>query len=99
MIFIRLENLTAFPMHAPKWAVASTSGAGAARHGGRANLPGIAAVYLALDVETAVKEYEQVSSLLPPGTLANYEVTVDPVVNFRAAFEGANWDPIWEDFY
>jgi RES domain-containing protein len=31
-----LEQLTAYRMHAPRWAVSPTSGAGAARHGGRA---------------------------------------------------------------
>jgi RES domain-containing protein len=99
MILTRLQTVTAYRMHVPKWAVAPTSGAGAARHGGRANRPGVAALYLALDVETAVKEYQQVSSLLPPGTLVSYEVTVDSVVDFRSGFDGTRWGPIWEDFY
>jgi RES domain-containing protein len=66
MILTQLENLTAYRMHAPIWAVAPTSGAGAAKHGGRVNRPGVAALYLALDIETAVKEFQQVSTLLPP---------------------------------
>jgi RES domain-containing protein len=99
MILTRVEALTAYRMHVPKWAVAPTSGAGAARHGGRANRPGIAALYLALEAETAIEEYQQVSSLLPPGTLVSYVVTVDRVVDFRAGLERAHWDPIWEDFY
>ena len=99
MILARLEKLTAYRMHVPKWAVTPASGAGAARHGGRANRPGVAAVYLALEVETAVKEYQQVSSLLPPGTLVSYEVTVGPIADFRAGFDSSKWDPIWEDFY
>lgn len=61
----RLDNSTAYRMLVPKWAVAPTSGAGAAKHGGRANRSGVAALYLALDIETAVKEYQQVSTLLP----------------------------------
>ncbi len=99
MILTRLVNLTAYRMHLPKWAVAPTSGAGAARHGGRANRPGVPALYLALDVETAIKEYQQVSTLLPPGTLVSYQVTVDKVVDFRAGYAAAQWDPLWEDFH
>jgi RES domain-containing protein len=71
MILTQLENLSAYRMHLPRWAVAPTSGAGAAKHGGRVNRPGVAALYLALDIETAVKEYQQVSTLLPPGTLVS----------------------------
>ncbi|WP_371860360.1 hypothetical protein [Sulfuriferula plumbiphila] len=37
-------------MHAPKWAVAPTSGAGAAKHGGRVNRPGVGTL-LALEAE------------------------------------------------
>jgi len=98
MILTRLDNLTAYRMHLPKWAVAPTSGAGAARHGGRANRPDVGALYLSLDVETAVKEYQQVSTLLPPGTLLSYRVTVERVADFRAGFAAAHWDPLWEDF-
>lgn len=99
MILTRLVNLTAYRMHHPRWAVTPTSGAGAARHGGRANRPGVAALYLALDVETAVKEYQQVSTLLPPGTLVSYQVTLEPVVDFRAGFNASHWEPLWEDFH
>jgi RES domain-containing protein len=59
MILKALRGLTAYRMHVPKWAVAPTSGAGAAKHGGRANCVGMSAIYLALDVETAVREYQQ----------------------------------------
>lgn len=59
MILTQLENLSAYRMHLPRWAVAPTSGAGAAKHGGRVNWPGVAALYLALDIDTAVKEYQQ----------------------------------------
>lgn len=73
MILTRLETVTVYRMHTPKWAFAPTSGAGAAQHGGRANRPGVAALYLALDIETAVSEYRQLSTLLPPGTLVSYQ--------------------------
>lgn len=99
MILTRLEKLTAYRMHTPKWAVTPTSGAGAAKHGGRANRPGVAALYLALDTETAVKEYQQVSPLLPPGTLVSYQITVGMIADFQSGFDASNWDPIWEDFY
>jgi RES domain-containing protein len=94
-----LDNLSAYRMHVPKWATMPLSGEGAAQHGGRANRPGIAAIYLALDIETAVKEYQQVSSLLPPGTLVAYQITLESVVDFRSGFDASNWEPIWEDFH
>ena len=40
------------------------------------------ALYLALETETAVREYQQVSTLLPPGTLTSYQLTAAPVVDF-----------------
>jgi RES domain-containing protein len=70
MILKGISEVTAYRMHVPKWAVAPTSGAGAGRHGGRANRIGLNALYLALDVNTAVLEYQQVSPLMPPGTLS-----------------------------
>jgi RES domain-containing protein len=86
-------------MHVPKWAVAPTSGAGAAKHGGRVNRPGVEALYLAMDVDTAVREYQQVSTLLPPGTLTSYQLTVTSVVDFTQGYSASAWDGIWEDFY
>ena len=68
MIVTQLERITAYRVHTPKWASMPLSGAGAATHGGRVNRPGIEALYLALDVRTAIDEYKQVSTLLPPGT-------------------------------
>ncbi len=99
MILTRLDNLPAYRMHTPKWAVTPTSGAGAAQQGGRANRPGVAALYLALDIETAIKEYQQLSPLLPPGTLVSYQVTVGQVADFRSGFDASCWGPLWEDFY
>ena len=96
MILTELGPVSAYRMHVPKWAVAPTSGAGAARHGGRANQPGIEALYLALESETAVREYQQVSDLMPPGTLVCYTVHVTPVVDFRAGFAAGTWPALWE---
>ncbi|MBL0285182.1 MAG: RES family NAD+ phosphorylase [Zoogloea sp.] len=68
MILTRVGQLTVYRMHTPKWAVSPLSGAGAAQHGGRANRPGVPVLYMALEMDTAIREYQQVSSLLPPGT-------------------------------
>ncbi|MGF6851424.1 RES domain-containing protein [Paraburkholderia sp. CI3] len=99
MILKALAGVTAYRMHVPKWAVAPTSGAGAGRHGGRANRIGLNALYLALDVNTAVLEYQQVSPLMPPGTLISYQLSVDPVVDFTGGYQGGTWSAVWEDFY
>ncbi len=50
MILTELGPVTAYRMHTPRWATAPTSGAGAAAHGGRANRPGVSALYLALEL-------------------------------------------------
>lgn len=99
MKLIALTNATVYRIHVPRWAVAPTSGAGAGKHGGRANRPGVEALYLAMEMETAVREYQQVSTLLPPGTLTSYQLTVAPVVDFTAGYSASVWEPIWEDFY
>lgn len=99
MKLTQLAGATAYRMHVPRWAHAPTSGAGAAKHGGRANRPGVEALYLALDIDTAIREYQQVSSLLPPGTLTSYQLSVDAIADFTAGYDAALWPPIWEDFH
>ena len=99
MIFTSLDEVPAYRMHTPKWAAMPTSGAGAALHGGRANRPGVAALYLALDVGTAVKEYQQVSTLLPPGTLVGYRITLSSVLDFREGYRPETWPALWEEFF
>ena len=94
-----LTDVTAYRMHSPRWSFEPTSGAGAAKHGGRANRPGVDALYLALETHTAIDEYQQASALLPPGTLTAYKLTVDPVVDFTEGYSAPVWDPFWEDFY
>ena len=98
MIFTRLRGVTAYRMHQPVWAARPTSGAGAGRHGGRANRPGVDALYLALDEPTAIAEYRQLSSLLPPGTLVAYTLSVATVVDFTGGYT-ASWPPLWQEFY
>jgi RES domain-containing protein len=99
MIVTQLDRITAYRVHTPKWASVPLSGAGAAAHGGRVNRPGVEALYLALDVQTAIDEYKQVSTLLPPGTFVTYQVSATPIVDFRRGFNAREWDPLWEDFY
>ena len=99
MKLVTLTDVTAYRMHAPKWAVAPTSGAGAGKHGGRANRPGVDAIYLALETQTAINEYQQTSTLLPPGTLTSYKLSAAPVVDFTGGYSALVWEPIWEDFY
>ncbi len=98
MILTELDRVAAYRMHLPKWAATPISGEGAKKLGGRANRPGVAALYLSLNVETAVKEYRRTSTLFSPGTLVSYQATLRPVVDFRKGFD-SSWDPIWEDFY
>ena len=58
MIVVALDS-AAYRVHQPKWSISPTSGAGAGIHGGRANRPGINALYLSLKLETALAEYRQ----------------------------------------
>jgi RES domain-containing protein len=99
MILTELGPVTAYRMHVPRWATAPTSGTGAAAHGGRANRPGTPALYLALEPETAVREYQQLSPLLPPGTLVSYTVRLAPVADFRRGYDATLWHGLWEEFH
>jgi RES domain-containing protein len=85
-------------MLTPKWAHAPTSGIGAALHGGRANRRGIDAVYVSTEAQTAIAEYQQLSPLMPPGTLVSFEISVGPIVDFTAGYSFDGWDPLWNDF-
>lgn len=86
----------AYRVHVPRWAYAPTSGAGAAEHGGRLNRPGLPALYLALEVTTALEEYRQLSALMPPGLLVSYELQVGKVVDFSGGYS-SEWDPLWQE--
>jgi RES domain-containing protein len=65
---------------APRWAHAPLSGAGAARHGGRFNAPGMPALYLSEDLLTAIAEYEQELGIRP-GTFCAYQVDMIEIVD------------------
>ena len=49
--------------------------------------------------ETAVREYQQLSPLMPPGTLVSYTVHVAPVADFRAGYDAARWSELREEFH
>jgi RES domain-containing protein len=83
----------------PRWAHAPTSGAGAARNGGRLNRPGIEALYLSVDTATALAEYQRNDPLLPPGTLAAFLVTLGTVVDFRAGYASGTWEALWQEIH
>jgi RES domain-containing protein len=87
-----------FRMLVPKWAHRPLSGAGAATKGGRFNRPGLEALYLSLSPVTAMKEYQQLDPLMPPGLLTTYLVSRIKVVDFSGGFDPAAWEPIWADF-
>ena len=66
-------------MLAPRWAWDPLSGAGAARAGGRWNIPGQAALYLSDSHATAIAEYQQ--NLPRPGTLTAYDVSARAILD------------------
>lgn len=97
MIFTEIEVI-AYRVHDPKWAFAPVSGAGAAVSGGRVNRPGVNALYLSLDLETALAEYKQLDALMPPALIVSYQIRVNRIVDFRRGFS-KKWNPLWQDFY
>jgi RES domain-containing protein len=80
------------------WSFAPTSRAGAGTYGGRANRPGLDALYLSLELETALAEYQRLDALMPPGLMVSYKVSIDPIVDFRGGFS-SSWDELWQEFY
>lgn len=93
-----LALAVAYRVHDPKWAFAPASGAGAGRFGGRANRPGVNALYLSLELETALAEYRQLDALMAPGLMVSYRLSAAPLIDFRDGFD-RSWDPLWQDFY
>lgn len=71
---------TAYRAHDPRWSFVPLSGAGAAVRGGRFNPAGVEALYLSLDVVTAVKEANQgLVARIDPCVLCTYEVDCDDI--------------------
>ena len=83
----------------PSWAHRPESGAGAALGGGRFNRPKVEARYLAATPEAALAEYQGESSLLPPATVATYQVTAESVVDFTGGYNAEYFSPIWAEAY
>ena len=83
-----------YRFHRPKWASMPASGAGAAATGGRFNRPGTAALYLAADPLTALAEFGQGTTIVPPGTLVAYQIDIDQVAELAVtqyADAGCDW--------
>lgn len=97
MILRPFPSAALYRVHSPRWAYLPTSGAGAATQGGRLNRKGVDALYLSLEAETALAEYKQTSALLPPGTIASYQVELSQIVDFSGGYN-PSWDPLWEEF-
>lgn len=98
MIITSLDGSQLFyRAHTPEWASQPLSGAGAARHGGRLNRPGLHALYLAASQATAIAAYQQLASIMPPCTLVTYQVKLRHVVDFRAGYDPAIWSPLWQE--
>jgi RES domain-containing protein len=90
-----LASSNFYRVHSPRWANTPLSGAGAARHGGRFNRPGQAALYLSANTQTALAEYQQDDVLLPPGTLVTYAVKLAAVIDLSGGYEPASWSAEW----
>lgn len=75
---------TCYRVHDPRWSFRPLSGAGAAIHGGRFNPKGTPALYLSLDLVTAVREASQgLAARIEPCVLCSYEVDCDDIVDLR----------------
>ncbi len=85
-----------FRAYTPRWAFDPLSGAGAATAGGRFNRPGRPALYLALELATAVAEYRQSSPFAPPFTMITFLAELPPLVDVRQL--SGEWDQLWNDW-
>lgn len=82
----------------PKWAYLPLSGAGATRGGGRFNRPGVEALYLSAEPDTALAEYRQGSILPNPATLAAYQIELAEVVDLSAGYDPAHYSALWAEW-
>ena len=77
---------TAYRGHDPRWSFKPLSGEGAAVHGGRFNPQGVRALYLALDLVTAVQEINQgFVRRIDPLVLCSYDIDCADIVDLRLA--------------
>lgn len=72
--------------HDPSWSFSPLSGDGASKAGGRFNRKGEPALYLSLEIMTAVGECSQgLAQRLLPLTMCEYNVDCEPVADLRDA--------------
>lgn len=77
-----LFSATVYRAHHPRWSFDPLSGTGAARHGGRFNPRGMAALYTSLRFETAWREAQQGFAFkAQPLTLCAYRAECDDVLD------------------
>jgi len=75
-------EFTVIRAHNPNWAWDPLSGEGARLNGGRFNWPGLPALYVSLDVETAIIEAQQsFVRKIQPMTLVHYDLVTDGLVD------------------
>lgn len=98
MLRIALRPSQYYRYLTPKWAYLPLSGAGAATAGGRFNRPGVEALYLSAEPETAFAEYRQGSSLPNPATLAAYRIELTDVVDLSAGYNPTQWSAPWAEW-
>ena len=94
---MRFEQ-TCFRAHDPRWAFKPLSGDGAAIRGARFNPKGMPAIYLGLDIMTAVKEANQgFAHKIDPCILCSYEVACDDIADLRTVESRAEHSVQMED--
>ena len=75
---------TCFRAHDPRWSFKPISGDGAALRGARFNPRGLPALYLAMSLETAIKEANQgFARKIDPCVLCSYEVDCTDIIDLR----------------
>jgi RES domain-containing protein len=79
----------AYRAHNPRWSWTPLSGEGARIHGGRFNAKGTPALYLALELNIAIIEFNQgfPFRLVPPVTIVSYAVDCDDLIDLSNAGE------------
>jgi RES domain-containing protein len=95
---VRFEG-TAYRAHDPRWSFTPLSGEGAALRGARFNPKGMPALYLSLEVLTAIKEANQgFARKIDPCVLCSYEIACDDIADLRTeaacAAEGVDFDDL-----
>jgi len=80
---VRLQSQV-YRAHNPRWSFAPTSGDGAARHGGRFNAVGMAALYTSATLEGAWREAQQGFAFkAQPLLICVYDVDCEDVADLR----------------